>query len=182
MPNSSLAACFARYPDTDKDTIHSYAEVYEPLFAPFRGRPALSLLEVGVRLGGSLRAWVDWFPLAHVHGIDNGLEAGLWTPPDDRFSIHRADSRRPEQLQEIGRYHGRFDLVIDDGSHEPLIQVATWAALSPFLRPGGLYVIEDVEGITHAEALLRTFGGRIIDRRAVKQRHDDILWVWEGSE
>jgi hypothetical protein len=36
-----------------------------------------------------------------------------------------------------------WDLVIDDGSHVPRHQLISFIALYPFVRPGGIYVIED---------------------------------------
>ena len=47
-----------------------------------------------------------------------------------------------------------WDLVIDDGSHLPRHQLTSFVALYPFVRPGGLYVIEDIESsyLDHPDA------------------------------
>jgi hypothetical protein len=47
-----------------------------------------------------------------------------------------------------------WDLVIDDGSHVPRHTLITFIALYPFVRPGGIYVIEDIESsyLDHPEA------------------------------
>jgi len=40
---------------------------------------------------------------------------------------------------------GEFDIIIDDGSHDPRHQMISFDELFPTLRPGGLYIFEDVE-------------------------------------
>ena len=38
-----------------------------------------------------------------------------------------------------------WDLVINNGSHVPRHQLVSFVALYPFVCPGGMYVIEDIE-------------------------------------
>ncbi len=47
-----------------------------------------------------------------------------------------------------------WDLVIDDGSHVPRHMLISFIALYPFVRPGGIYVIEDIESsyLDHPQA------------------------------
>ena len=45
-----------------------------------------------------------------------------------------------------------LDVVIDDGGHETHQQIATLEALLPHLRPGGVFICEDVHGITNGFA------------------------------
>jgi len=40
---------------------------------------------------------------------------------------------------------GGWDIIIDDGSHVPRHQLITFTSLFPCVRPGGVYVIEDIE-------------------------------------
>ena len=54
--------------NTDKIT-HGYLDVYDPLLAPWVDRE-IKLLEVGVREGGSLQLWRDYFRLGAIIGID----------------------------------------------------------------------------------------------------------------
>ena len=35
-------------------------------------------------------------------------------------------------------------LIVDDGSHNIVDQVRTLEALLPFVKPGGLYIVEDI--------------------------------------
>ena len=173
---ATLAELFALY-DTDKNTAHSYADFYDVLLAPLR-ETALRVLEVGVATGGSLQAWRDFFPRALVVGVDNGSDYGIWEPGDPRIVTCLCDSCRPGELQRVAQAHEPFDVIVDDGCHDPLVQVATFAQLYPRVRQGGVYVIEDLESIEAAWRLQRRFGGEVHDRRAVKGRFDDILISW----
>jgi hypothetical protein len=40
---------------------------------------------------------------------------------------------------------GNFDVVIDDGSHVPEHQLISFESLWPAVKPGGLYIVEDLE-------------------------------------
>jgi hypothetical protein len=156
---SSLAELFTKY-GTDKEAIHHYSGFYECLFQA-RRFDIKSLLEIGIgtlipeahssmcefalegyKPGGSLRAWRDYFPNAHIYGID--------VMPDTQFSEERittyiCDSTNPEAVLNtpIPR---EFDIIIDDGAHETEHQLATLKNLFPSLRPNGIYVAEDTYG------------------------------------
>ena len=58
--------------DTDKDTTHCYIEqFYESAFEPYRSKK-ISILEIGISLGASLKLWKEYFKNSiHVIGIDN---------------------------------------------------------------------------------------------------------------
>ena len=50
-----------------------------------------------------------------------------------------------EILDRIIREYGPFDLIVDDASHFPVEQQASFDALWPAVKEGGLYVVEDVQ-------------------------------------
>jgi hypothetical protein len=185
----TLEEILVSYPNTDKNQIHSYGPFYSSLFAPLR-ESASEVWEVGVREGDSLRAWAEYFPNAVITGYDNGSEKGLPTIDHDRIGLVIADTTRPgeffRKLQDYFDTGDEFDvfprqfvdIIIDDGCHKPLAQAATFAMMSPFLKPGGIYVVEDVEDPLWCEQFVWLFGGEWIDLRSKKERHDDLLIVW----
>ena len=191
---SELSDLFDKYSSveagsTDKNSYHSYSDFYAKLFEPIR-HSVTRVLEVGVRGGGSLKAWSEYFPQAHIFGIDNGLEAGIWKPDGpnaDRIHVAYADTFKPQTIHDLFcpndesttvgcEWRLPFDIIIDDGCHNVVAQAATWAMLFPYAKT--YYVVEDIEGIDFAIALQRHFGGVIEDRRIKKQRHDDLLLYW----
>ena len=57
------------YYQTDKNTAHSYLETYEKLFKPYKDEDIV-FVEVGVREGGSIRLFGDYFTKAIIYGYD----------------------------------------------------------------------------------------------------------------
>jgi SAM-dependent methyltransferase len=128
----------SRY-DTDKGP--AYLRHYDRFFGPLRDQP-VRLLELGVRTGGSLLLWRDYF--------EQGLIAGLDTEPveiDDptgRIRIFRGRQEDRDVLDRVGRECGPFDIVVDDASHfADLTRVSFWHLFDHHLKPGGLFVLED---------------------------------------
>jgi len=96
------------------------------------------------RPGGSLRAWRDFLPNAAVHGVD--VAADTQFTGEGRITTHLCNSTDTEQSAAMLRSIAPLvpDLVIDDGLHVEAGQIATLRNFFPALRPGGLYVVEDV--------------------------------------
>lgn len=173
-----LAGIYERYSDanivggSDKGTIHSYIPLYEDLLASYR-LTARRVLEVGVFFGYSLRMWREYFPLAEIVGVDVADYGQL---DHSRYRLIVGNSRNPDTFRDV---HD-VDVAIDDGDHDPRAQVATFQALWSKVRPGGIYVIEDIVNI---DATRATFSGlhqsaRIYDRRQLKGQADDVVVVF----
>ena len=99
---------------------------------------------MGYRPGASLRVWRDYFPLADIHGVDPAPDTTVTGEP--RIATHQFDSRDPVRSADFfGRLAIAPDLIIDDGLHTAQAQIATMRNFLPRVRPGGLYIVEDVE-------------------------------------
>jgi hypothetical protein len=73
-----------------------------------------------------------------------------------------------------------MDLIIDDASHIASNSIATFNILKEKIKPGGLYIIEDVweEQLSqYPQNFLSQFN--IIDLRSYKGRGDDMLLVFK---
>ena len=62
---------------TDKNTTHSYLELYEKLLSS-KKETAKNVLEVGVYNGGSIKLWHDYFTQATVYGLDIIKIKDMW--------------------------------------------------------------------------------------------------------
>jgi hypothetical protein len=91
--------------------------------------------------GASLRMWLDHFPRGEIHGVDSNEKA----IDEPGIRIHRGDQSGDEFMRALGREHGPFDVIVDDGSHiNAHVRASFGAMFEDHLRPGGLYVIEDM--------------------------------------
>jgi len=119
-----------------------YLWIYEHLLEPVRFAQ-LTLLELGVRDGGSLQAWAAYLPYARIAGLDLSLPA---LPPNDRihmFCGEQADTSLLARAAAETAPDG-FDIVIDDCSHiGALAKASFWYLFENHLKPGGYYIIED---------------------------------------
>jgi hypothetical protein len=121
-----------------------YFEIYERHFAKFRGTP-VHILEIGVFSGGSLDMWRDYFgPEARIYGVDIQPECKVYER--DGVEIHIGDQSDPMFWDGFKRAVPDLDIVIDDGSHKPRHQTTTLNQLLPHLRPGGVFLCEDIHG------------------------------------
>jgi hypothetical protein len=153
-----VTACSARPSDlgdlavrfgSDKWALfHWYTQHYEQHFARFRSEP-VRLLEIGIGGyqfadwgGESLRMWQRYFHRGLVYGLDIFDKSDVKGP---RIRTIQGDQNDPEFLAELGRRFGPFDIIIDDGSHVNEHVKTSFRCLFPFVRLGGLYVVEDCQ-------------------------------------
>lgn len=90
----------------------------------------------------SLFMWRDYFPTAEIIGLDIRTELLINQGRIRSYWCDQGDAIGMRKLAEI--LGGEFDLVIDDGVHEPEFQLKAMRAFLPFLAPHGMYVTEDV--------------------------------------
>ena len=128
--------------DTDKIG-HYYLETYDPILAPWLDKE-IKLLEIGVRKGGSLKLWCDYFPRATIVGIDLTLPEQFVS--GERIQIFEGNQADRAFLSEVANRTAPegFDIIIDDASHiGELTKTTFWHLFDHHLKPGGLYAIED---------------------------------------
>lgn len=103
-----------------------------------------TILDIGVHEGGSLKFWRELYgPNLKLYGLDIKPEcAGFAPSPADKIFIGSQVDR--ELLDTVANVHGPFDVIIDDGSHQNPHMWATFNHLFKAVRPGGLYIVEDM--------------------------------------
>ena len=150
---SELAARFG----SDKWGGRWYTPHYQKHFAPYRDLP-VKVLEIGIggydaidAGGESLRMWKHYFRRGLIYGLDIFTKTGI---EESRLSVVQGDQGDPRFLDSMARRLGPFDIIIDDGSHMSHHVITSFNALFPHVRPGGIYVVEDL-----ATAYWPTWGG-----------------------
>lgn len=176
--------------NSDKYHFHSYIpNFYEGILA---GRSVTRMLEIGIGYrdlmaplvpeythGSSLYMWSEYF--TDADGVPPGVfscdirEDALINDDDKKIWSMKCDQSKPRELWDLIRWSGGyFDLIIDDGSHQPEHQLITASVLMPSLRPGGLYVVEDCWE-DKAHELAAKLGGHVWVGN--KRGDDCVVWV-----
>lgn len=165
----------------DKGSIHSYIDVYEEILRPYR-YTAKNILEIGLMSGESLRMWSEYFA-GDVYGMDCALkpidgQADLTGAIAEGFKIVIGDATKRSDIAKFF-YGKKFDVVIEDANHDIDQQYMIYAALKPYLAPGSIYIIEDIQNIDYDGTELKCMAENveIIDLRHVKKRYDDVLVI-----
>jgi len=158
---------------TDKHTSHDYIQtIYDPMFEVIKD-DNISLCEIGVHNGESMKLWSDYFTNAkHIVGVDiferTSLEEVKDNLKDYNVNLHKFNSTEDtdESKAFIEQYSDGFDIIIDDGNHHWQSQIDTFKKFSPLMNTGGVYIIEDVgledEGAMHkGPFVLGTESGKV---------------------
>jgi len=125
-----------------------YTDYYAKWFESVRYEE-FKILEIGVERGYSIRLWNKYFPNSTIYGVDNGRICNKSTMESlnecDGIVTDYLDQSNREDLQKfIDKHGGDFDIIIDDGFHYQEHQQISFGFLFPYLKPGGVYIIEDV--------------------------------------
>jgi hypothetical protein len=119
-----------------------YFDIYHRHFSRFVGRE-VHVLEVGIYSGGSLPMWREYFgEHAHIYGVD--INEACRAYEGDRTKVFIGDQADRSFWAELRKAAPLIDIVIDDGGHLPEQQLVTFEEMLPHMRPGGVYLCEDI--------------------------------------
>lgn len=132
---------FLKY-ESDKSGYHSYEKIYSTLFN--NRENVKNILEVGIHLGGSLRAWKELFINSNIIGLDNNVERFFSEPRIYSMYLDQSVESTFDQFKSAVR-GTEFDLIIDDGCHYLNETILTFKKLLPLLSDKGYFVVEDIQ-------------------------------------
>jgi hypothetical protein len=154
---------------------HTYTPEYDSLLSS-RKHNVTNMLEIGIGNiplmspilnnyvpGASLRMWQDYFPRATIFACDIERDVLI---NDSRIKSFYCDQNSVTSLLDMyeqTRAAGgetQFDFILDDGSHQKEHQLTSFLTLWNFVKPSGIYIIEDVHA-THLDyfaSMPTTFG------------------------
>jgi len=73
-----------------KETRHRYGQFYDKHFAEYKD--SKKIFEIGVDTGISIQAWLDYFPSAHIYGMDIAFPDALkFTDTQNRVTLIKGD-------------------------------------------------------------------------------------------
>jgi SAM-dependent methyltransferase len=153
---TEMCRVMARY-GSDKAS-HNYTQLYSAVFRDRSNQP-LRVLELGLGTnnpavlsnmgvfgapGASLRGWRDLFPQASVYGAD--IDRGILFE-EDRIKTFYCDQLDKSSIRAVWSQpalRGGADIIIEDGLHAFEANISFLEGSLDHLRPGGIYVIEDI--------------------------------------
>jgi hypothetical protein len=178
---------------TDKNTTHSYLELYDTLLEKKKDT-ATTVLEIGIGLvdhicgdGGSIKLWNDYFPNATVHAVDIRHINDVWEgiKNNERIILHTStDAYSTSFIQSLDT---TFDFVIDDGPHTLSSMKDCVRLYLPLLKEDGILIIEDVQDFSWFDVLRNEVPDHLkknvetYDLRKNKGRYDDLVFVVNKS-
>lgn len=165
---------------TDKNTIHSYIDVYDEYFVS-RKESARQVLEIGIDEGGSILLWQQYFGNAEITGMDIHTKNNRTDLNKERIRLLIGDAYTQDSIDKLS--DRKYDMILDDGPHtlQSLQYVA--AHYTQLLTNDGILIMEDVQNISWVEPIRAAFPAhvreqvKVVDRRNIKGRYDDILMI-----
>jgi len=136
---------------------HNYVDAYELVFSNLKIE-VLDVLECGIgtnnpliesnmgingKPGASLRMWSSYFPAANIFGVDIDQSILFEESRIKTFQMDQTSKSSIKNFLEKVDFQ-EFDIIIDDGLHNFVSNKSLFDNLIPYLRSGGIYIIEDV--------------------------------------
>jgi hypothetical protein len=185
---------------TDKNTTHSYIDLYQKLLVG-KKETAVNVLEIGigdnpshptVTNGGSIQLWHDFFTNATVHALDIKVPSEVWDniKNNDRIILYLGTDCYDENFfkEKILDKNIKFDFMLDDGPHTLESMIQFIKLYSQVMAEDGILIVEDVQSIGWLEQLKEATPEHLkeyvetYDLRDIKGRYDDIVFVINKSK
>jgi cephalosporin hydroxylase len=184
MTLKQLCAKYKKGDWPDRDSVHSYIDIYEEILAPYR-HTAQNILEIGLMSGESLRMWTEYFD-GTVYGMDcsvtpiDGLADLRPIMAENKYNICIGDATNEADIEKY--FKGiKFNVVIEDSSHLLEHQLKIYNLLEPYMADNSIFIVEDVQDIDKDRTVFENIDPfktvQIMDRRHLKGRYDDCLVV-----
>lgn len=138
----------------------SYCDIYDKYFINIRNK-VKTFVEIGIKSGCSLKMWEEYFPNATIYGID--IDPSCKKYEKGRIKCLIGDQNDEKFLLEVKKEIGKYDILLDDGSHITLHQIKTFNILYENCDENGFYIIEDLRN-SYEEVL----------------NHHDVRNIWPG--
>lgn len=175
---------------TDKNTFHSYGKIYDEVLSDFINKKG-SLLEIGIRSGGSLVLWQELLKNFKIIGLDveNNLHNAIKHKlkfADKTVQILFQDAYEINTVNILKNISpDGFDVIIDDGPHTEESQLKCIDLYLDCLKVNGVLIIEDILNFDFLETLKQSiptskifnYEITIYDHRKEKNKIDDIVFI-----
>jgi len=185
MSNNTFLKDLVDNNTTDKNTVHSYLDLYQEILQ-HKQYTAKNVLEIGIHRGGSLKLWNDFFINSTVYGLDVN-DVPEYLSEYKRINTIISSAYTLDVVNNFIEKNIYFDMILDDGPHTLESMLFTLIHYSKLLAPNGILIIEDVASIDWALLFKKIVSDEhkeytnIYDLRPNKNRWDDIVFTLKNT-
>ena len=148
---------------------HAYVNFYSSIWN-HRRTSTMNVTEIGVAEGLSIQVWTRYFSNATIWGIDPAPATVATTNAYYLPHVHllNVSCLNMKAIENLNFSLNSMDIIIDDGPHKRERQEVTLRNFWKYLKPGGLYIIEDVDArekgmdFSHHPEKLATFTREVL--------------------
>lgn len=125
---------------------HPYTPFYSMLMATYKHKP-VRFAEIGIAVGSSVAMWSEYFKQGQLYFFDRDQtflkHAASFGYAHARFGL--MDVSDPTSIRDaLEATGGELDILLDDSSHDIWHQKEILREALPFMKPGGILLVEDV--------------------------------------
>ena len=154
LNNKSFSSAFKQHKGKVSIKYDSYLKLYDQIFQQHYDCQ-INLLEIGVQNGGSLEIYTSLFAnKSQLIGCDIDKKCQELDYDNKNINIVIGDATNSQTKSKILNFCKRFDIVIDDGSHQQDDIIKAFLMYFPLLSDNGVYIVEDLH-----TSYWQTYGG-----------------------
>ena len=122
---------------------HNYSPHYEKYLKKYKLKKEIKILEIGSQFGNSAAALHFYFKNSKIVCAD--INPFAMNKFSKRIRPIYIDTQSEIIIKKFSKYFNKkFDIIIDDGSHNIKDQIVSLKILFPILKKGGTYIIEEL--------------------------------------
>lgn len=154
---------------------HSYTATYNILFSHLKN-DHINLAEIGILDNASIKMWREFFTNANIDGFEFE-EKLIFIAKNENLkntNYFKTDVKSRESIKNsFSKADKKYDIIIDDSTHNFDDQINVIYTVKSFLKSGGYLIIEDISSkkIKHSE---KNYHEAI---KAIKSEFNDIFFI-----
>lgn len=125
---------------------HPYTSTYSLLLSQYRFQP-VRFAEIGIAMGASAAMWSKFFNVGNIFMFDSDENyiANCSRYKFNNVSCHKMDVFKEDSIRSaLESVGGNLDVLLDDSTHGIDDQIRIIQVALPYVRPGGMILIEDI--------------------------------------
>jgi SAM-dependent methyltransferase len=126
---------------------HGYTPFYDILFSSMRYKE-INIGEIGILKNASIQMWRMYFSNANIYAWDSNPDLLEYARGQNLENVYydQMDASSEDSIKECFDKTGvKFDIIIDDASHQFWDQIKVIRTAYNYLNPGGYLIIEDID-------------------------------------